>query len=279
MLRVLGRCAVLAVLPAAALAADPGPAGQPLWELGIGVAGLRLPDYRGADEGRGYLLPLPYVVYRGTWFKADRDGARAVLLDTSRVDVDLSLAASAPARSEDNAARRGMPDLKGLGEIGPNVNLRLAGTLAEDGWKLDLRLPLRAAFTLERSPRFVGHTFSPNLNLDIARVAGGWNVGLLTGPVFGDGKYHSHFYGVGAQHATADRPAYQARGGYGGWQALVGVSRRFGDTWVGAFARYDCLDGAVFDDSPLMRRKSALAFGIGVSWVFATSSERVAGSD
>ena len=288
--RSLRRVALLAALPASAWAAgvtaagpeldaDPAPGGtRPLWELGVGAAALRLPDYRGADQGRNYLLPLPYVVYRGTWFRADRDGARAILLDSARVKMDLSLAASAPARSEHNTARRGMRDLKGLAEIGPNLNLELARSVP-GRWKLDLRLPLRAAFTLERSPRFVGTTFSPNLNLDLAGVAGGWNVGLLTGPVFGDNRYHRHFYGVDAADAIVGRPAYTARGGYGGWQALASTSRRFGNTWVGAFVRYDRLDGAAFDDSPLMRRKSALAFGLGVSWILATSSERVSGRD
>nr|WP_200930635.1 MipA/OmpV family protein [Pseudorhodoferax sp. Leaf274] len=278
-----------AALPAAVLAAEPigaGPgvddglaAGQrPLWELGLGAAALRLPDYRGADQGRNYVLPLPYIVYRGDWLRADRDGARAVLLDTPRVKFDLSLAASAPARSKDNAARRGMRDLKALAEIGPNLNLALARS-AQDRWKLDLRLPLRAAFTLEKSPRFAGTTFSPHLNLDLANAAGGWNVGMLTGPVFGDRRNHAYFYGVGAGDATASRPAYEARGGYGGWQALASTSRRFGNTWVGAFVRYDRLDGAAFDDSPLMRRKSALSAGLGVSWILATSSERVAAKD
>jgi outer membrane protein len=288
--RGLQRGVALAALPAAALAAGPVEAGpdvdarlapatsRPLWELGVGVAGLRLPDYRGADQSRAYVLPLPYIVYRGTWFKADRDGARAVLLDSERVELDLSLAASAPSRSRNNEARRGMRDLKGLAEIGPNLNLELARS-QPGRWKLDLRLPLRAAFTLERSPRFVGGTFSPHLNLDLAGVGGAWNVGLLTGPVFGDRRYHRYFYGVGAADATATRPAYTAAGGYGGWQAVAATSRRFGNTWVGAFVRYDRLDGARFDDSPLVRRKSALAFGLGVSWILATSSERVAARD
>ena len=49
--------ALLAAL--CALAAAPAAAEEPpLWELGAGVAALALPDYRGADEGRGYLLPL-----------------------------------------------------------------------------------------------------------------------------------------------------------------------------------------------------------------------------
>ena len=251
---------------------------RPLWELGLGVAGLRLPDYRGSDQSRNYVLPLPYVVYRGTWLKADRDGARALLFDTQRVKVDVSVAASTPSHSRDNTARAGMPDLSGTVELGPNLNVTLASS-AKERWKLDLRLPLRAAATLERSPKFVGTTFSPNLNLDVAALGGGWNLGLLAGPVFADRKYHAYYYGVDAAYATADRPAYQAHGGYAGWRALAATSRRFGNTWVGAFLRYDDLHGAAFDDSPLVRRSSALTFGFGVSWILATSSELVTASD
>jgi outer membrane protein len=250
---------------------------RPLWELGLGVAGLRLPDYRGSDQSRSYLLPLPYIVYRGTWLKADRDGARALLFDSQRVKVDVSVAASTPTRNG-NRARQGMPNLDGIGEIGPNLNVTLAKSSA-DHWKLDLRLPVRAAVSLTRSPDFVGTTFSPNLNLDVSGLGGGWNLGLLTGPVFADRKYHEYFYGVDPAYATAQRPAYRAHGGYGGWQALAATSRRFGNMWVGGFVRYDDLHGATFDDSPLVRRSSAVTLGFGVSWILATSSELVAGSD
>jgi MipA family protein len=281
---------LIALVCSTAMAAEPVEAGpdvdaglnpgskRPLWELGLGVAGLRLPDYRGSDQSRSYLLPLPYIVYRGTWLKADRDGARALLFDSQRVKVDVSVAASTPSRSKDNTARQGMPNLDGIGEIGPNLNITLAKSTASR-WKLDLRLPLRAAVSLTRSPDFVGTTFSPNLNLDIAGVGGGWNLGLLTGPVFADRKYHEYFYGVDPAYATAQRPAYQAHGGYGGWQALAATSRRFGNMWVGGFVRYDSLRGATFEDSPLVRRSSALTLGFGVSWILATSSELVAGSD
>lgn len=251
---------------------------KPLWELGLGVAGLRLPDYRGSDQYRGYLVPLPYIVYRGTWLKADRDGARALLVDTQRVKVDVSVAASTPTRSSDNTAREGMPNLPAVGEVGPNLNYTIAGSV-ENHWRLDVRLPLRAAFTLQRSPKFIGTTFSPHLNLDLGGVAGGWSVGMLTGPLFADRKYHEHFYGVDAAYATPERPAYQAHGGYAGWQALAATTRRFGNTWVGGFVRYDTLRGAAFEDSPLVRRNSALTFGFGVSWILATSSELVSASD
>jgi outer membrane protein len=251
---------------------------RPLWELGLGVAGLRLPDYPGSDQSRYYLLPLPYIVYRGTWLKADRDGARALLFDSQRIKVDVSVAASTPTRSNGNEAREGMPNLAGTFELGPNLNLTLAAS-RQARWKLDLRLPLRAAVTIERSPTFVGTTFSPNLNLDIAGIGGGWNLGMLTGPVFADHKFHRHYYGVDAADATPDRPAYRAQGGYAGWRALAATSRRFGNAWVGAFVRYDNLRGAAFEASPLLRRTSAVTFGVGASWILATSSELVAGTD
>ena len=276
----------LGALSAAAQAAGPeitndapseaGGKQRPLWELGLGVAGLRLPDYRGSDQYRAYALPLPYVVYRGKWLKADREGARALLVDVDRVKVDISVAASVPTRSRDNVAREGMPDLPATGEIGPNVNITLYRSA---GSKLDLRLPLRGAITFESSPKLIGATFSPNLNLDLTDVAGGWNLGLLAGPLFGNRKYHEHFYGVDPIYATTSRPAYRASGGYAGWQALAATSRRFGNTWVGAFVRYDSLAGAVFEDSPLVRSKHAVTAGIGISWVFARSSELVTTTD
>jgi len=269
------RAADEAVPPLGGVAERRAPA--PLWELGLGAAALSLPDYRGSDQSRTYLLPLPYVVYRGDWLRADRDGARALLIQTERVKVDVSLAASVPTRSRDNAARAGMPNLPGTVEIGPNLNLGLFES-AGRGARLDLRLPVRAAISIERSPDVIGTTFSPNLNLDL-RGLGGWNVGLLGGPLFGDRRYHAHFYGVDPAYATPQRPAYQARGGYSGWQALTAISRRSGKLWIGAFVRYDSLRGAVIADSPLVRRDHEVTAGIGVSWVFATSGQLVSTDD
>ena len=248
---------------------------RPLWELGIGMASLRLPDYRGSDQSSTLWLPLPYGVYRGKWLRADREGARAVLFDAQSVEVDLSVAASPPTRSKDNAARAGMPDLKPAIEFGPNVNLTLVRS-SDRKLKLDLRLPLRAAFTVQSSPKAIGITFAPNLNLDLVEVGGGWNIGLLSGPVFADQRYHDRVYGVDAAFATPQRSAYRAGGGYSGWQNLASLSRRFNGIWVGAFLRHDSLRGAAFSDSPLLRRDNAVTLGFGVSWVLSTSSELVA---
>lgn len=249
---------------------------RPLWELGAGVAALRFPDYRGSDESGAYLLPLPYVVYRGKFLKADREGARAVLVDVERFEVEMSVSASVPTRSRSNAARNGMPDLPPSFEVGPKLNVSLWRAPDRD-MKLELRMPLRAVVTVESSPHSVGTTFEPSLNWDLVR--NGWNIGLQGGPLFGDRRRHAHVYGVDSAFATPQRPAYRAGGGYAGWQALASTSRRFKGTWVGAFLRYDSLRGAVFADSPLVRRDHAFTMGVGVAWVFASSSVLVETDD
>src|SRR5881394_3987190 len=93
----------------------------PLWEAGLGAYALRLPDYRGSDQSRGYLVPLPYLRYRGEVLRMDdRNGvASLLLLEKAGASLDLSLNASQPASSEQNDARRGMPDLLPTVEIGP----------------------------------------------------------------------------------------------------------------------------------------------------------------
>jgi outer membrane scaffolding protein for murein synthesis (MipA/OmpV family) len=262
------------VLVAIALAAAPASADQPLWELGLGAGWLQLPHYRGSDQSHDWLLPVPFAVYRGKIFRATREGARAVLLDGERFDFDISLAASAPTRSSDNLARRGMPNLAATLEVGPNFNFTLArGAI----WKLDLRLPVRAVYTLQSKPQSVGWTVSPVLNLDA--VLHGWDVGVQAGPLFGSRRYHGYYYDVDAAHASAARPAYRAAGGAAGWRFTTGASRRFGALWLGVFVRADSLSGATFATSPLVRQREHLAYGLAMSWVFKTSDERVADTD
>ncbi|MGZ8449709.1 MAG: MipA/OmpV family protein, partial [Candidatus Deferrimicrobiaceae bacterium] len=97
----------------------------PQWELGAGVAGLTLSDYRGSDEVRSYLLPVPYIIYRLEWIKVDRTGIQSILLNWERAEVNLSLSATPPVRSKDNRAREGMSNLKPMVEFGPSLDIHL----------------------------------------------------------------------------------------------------------------------------------------------------------
>jgi len=252
----------------------------PLWEAGLGVGGLSFPDYRGADRRQTYVVPVPYIVYRGEFLKADRNGVRGIFFNSDRVDLNVSVNASAPVDSSDNPTRAGMPDLKPTLEVGPSLDVNLWRS-AQHRMKLDFRLPARAAFTVESNPKFIGWLVTPRVNLDIADVAGlqGWNLGVLAGPIYGDRKQHSYFYSVAPEFATAERPAYEAHRGYAGMQFLAAVSKRFPSFWLGGFVRYDTLSGATFEDSPLVKRKNYLAGGFAVSWIFAESSRRVSAAE
>lgn len=271
--RRLPRRALLLALAATPLATHA--AGElPLWELGLGVAGLSLPHYRGADKSSRWLLPVPYAVYRGEVLRANRDGVKALLFDSDRADLDFSLSATAPSRSSDEPARAGMPDLKGTLEFGPNLNLRVA---RGPGWRVELRLPVRAAFTLEASPRSIGWATTPNLNLDHA--VGDWKLGAQVGMLWGDRRLHGYFYDVTPAQATAARSAYRAESGRAGWQTTLAVSRQSGDRWFGAFLRSDSLAGSRLADSPLVSRSNNLSFGVAMSWVLWRSERLVPDRD
>lgn len=263
---------VLCALLAAPAAADE----LPLWELGAGIGALALPDYRGSDQGRGYVLPVPYVVYRGDFLKADRRGIRGELFDSERVDLNVSVSASLPVDSSRNAARAGMPDLQPSVELGPSLEFTLWRS-REGRELLELRLPARAAFTIESSPHAIGWIATPNLNLDLRGrgALAGWNFGLLAGPIYGSRRLHEYFYSVAPEFATPARPAYAAPGGYAGLQFLAAASRRFNGFWVGAFIRADTLRGAAFEASPLVKRDTYFAAGAAIAWVLGTSAERV----
>jgi MipA family protein len=249
---------------------------KPLWEAGVGVAALSFPDYRGSDASRLYALPVPYFVYRGELLKADRYGVRGVLFDSDALEIAASAGASLPVDSEKNEARRGMPNLKPTVELGPAVTMTLWRSDGGDK-RLKLRLPLRAAFTAQASPRYVGWLFSPRLNLDVANVGGlhGWNLGMYASPAYADRRFHSYFYGVEPEFAAPDRLAYRARRGYNGTEFLASLSKRFQKYWVGAFVRYDTLAGAAFEDSPLIRTRGYFAAGAAIAWVFGESAQRV----
>ncbi len=249
---------------------------KPLWELGVGMSGLSFPDYRGSDESRLYAIPFPYVVYRGTFLKADKDGVRGALFNSDRVELNVSVGASVPVKSDDNRAREGMPDLQPTVELGPALDLNLWRS-DDRRYKVDLRLPVRAAVTVMGGMNGAGWEFSPNLTLDITDVPGlgGWNLGLLAGPLYGSERSHDYFYSVAPRYATADRPAFDADAGYGGSQFLMSVSKRYSKYWLGAFVRWDSLNGAVFADSPLVRSENYFAAGVGIAWILRESSTLV----
>jgi MipA family protein len=266
--------AIAAALLAVCCAAAAHAKEVPLWEFGLGAGAIAFEDYRGSNTTHAYPLPVPYVVYNGKFLKADRDGARATLLNQNWLEINLSFNLTTPVRND--RERSGMPDLRSTVEIGPSFDFHLFRS-DNRRVKFDLRMPLRYAATVESSPRIIGWTFSPRFNVDLRDPFGlpGWNLGLLAGPLFADHRYHDYFYSVAPQFATLSRPEFQAKGGYAGTQTLAALSKRYPKFWVGAYMRYDTLAGAVFVDSPLVQRKSYWTAGFGFAWMIRKSSQVV----
>ena len=249
----------------------------PLWELGAGAAVVNFPDYRGSDERHTYALPIPYVIYRGETLRIDRQKVRGLLFESRIAELDMSASGSVPVDSDDNRARRGMPDLDPTLELGPSLNIFLHRD-PTGRTTLELRLPLRAIIASDfKHTTYEGLLFNPHLNLNLRNVfpGPGWNLGMQAGPVFATRKYHDYFYGVAPPFALPERPAYEARGGYSGMQSTIALSKRFQNYWFGAFVKADSLHGATFEDSPLVKKKYAISGGVAAAYVFMKSGRLV----
>jgi outer membrane protein len=246
---------------------------EPLWEVGAGVGGVTLPDYVGSSGRQSYGFPIPYLVYNGKLLQIDRNGLQGHLFKSPKWRLEFSGNLGAPVRSTDDGVRQGMPGLDPTFEIGPSVYYLLSET-REQQFTWSLRFPLRGVFSTDfKTTEQQGWTFAPYLNFHANNVGPGegWEFGAALGPVFGSERFHNYYYEVAPRYANANRPAYDARGGYSGMRLAMVVSKRFSKVWAGAYLRYDYIGGAVFEDSPLVEQRHALLLGGGISWIFSRS--------
>jgi MipA family protein len=247
---------------------------EPLWEYGLGIGAVTFQDYPGSDTTRVYPTPIAYLAYNGTFLRADRNGVRGLLLNQDWVELNVSASLSPPVRND--TARNGMPELRPTLGLGPAVDFHLLHG-NERKIKLDLDLPVRAAFTVAGSPQAIGWVFEPRLILRIKDTFGapGWHVDIGSGPMLADRRYNDYFYSVAPQYATAVRAAYSAPGGYSGTQFGITLTKRFPKLWFGTYLHYDALRGAAFTDSPLVRRDYDWSAGFGFAWILGKSKRLV----
>jgi len=236
-------------------------------ELGVGVAGLSIPHYRGSNQRQDFIAPLPYIRYEGKRLKVDREGGRFYLYKRDRFWLDLSAAIGLPISSNDNQARQGMPDLYPVLELGPRAVFDLYHN-SDDSLRIRAAFPLRMAIASDfHHTRNIGLVFSPYLQL---RYYTGWETALSMGPIYASESYHDYYYEVDPQYATPTRPAYNARAGYSGFRLTLTTSHQFHHRYIlGAFLRYDTLSGAVFADSPLVKQNDSVMVGLAFAWIIA----------
>ncbi|WP_035373174.1 MipA/OmpV family protein [Pseudoduganella violaceinigra] len=273
--RLWGGIALMVLaFPVSAQELEPAPnSALPLWEVGLFGGVASTPAYPGADDRSTRGLALPMVIYRGKVLRADRSGVSARLLNTERVDLDLGFALSLPARSNDVAARAGMPDLNSLLEFGPRLNVLLSEPSAPN--RVRLELPLRVPLELGNGFRRQGLVFEPRMVFETSSSNRQWQADATMGMVFGSSRLNQYFYEVAPQYANATRPAYQAEGGLMMTRFGVSLSRRLTADWrVFGFTRYDNYTHATNRDSPLFRKNAGMSLGFGFTWTGYRSQAR-----
>lgn len=272
----LAFCTPLLLGSAIAQESPASTAALPLWEAGVFAGGISTPAYPASSERNQRALVLPFLVYRGEVFRADRNGVGARMVHTERFDLDIGFAGSLPASSNDIQLRQGMPDLGTLIEFGPRAKIMLAEPAP--GQRATFELPLRAVLEFNGGVRQVGYALEPKLAYEW-RALGDWRLKSAVSLVIGDQQLNQYFYGVSGGYATASRPAYEAQAGLISTRLTVDGGRRLTpNVNLFAFARYDLHEGAANRASPLFAQNQGTSVGLGLTWTLGRSS-RMAGDN
>ncbi|MBU2987744.1 MipA/OmpV family protein [Saccharophagus degradans] len=236
-------------------------------ELGIGLGGQYIHDYRGSKETQIQFLPFPFVKYHGDFLKIDRKGVEGEIYASDRFEFNLSADLALNGDSHDNRLRAGMPELASAAQMGPSFNINITGKNFHTGWAA--RLPLRGVVAIDTSKvEYIGYNFAPKLTYQWPNFYGEWDAKADVGVIYASEKYHRYYYSVEDAFATVERPAYAATAGYSGAFVKVGAKARYGNIIYGTSIRYDNLEGVVFEDSPLMETTDHWVVSAGVAWVF-----------
>lgn len=253
----------------------------PLWEAGGGAVAAVVPAYPGSEDTNNFFIPFPTFFYRGDVIRADEEGGmRGRFLKGENYEINLSIGGSLPANSNDVNARRGMPDLKTMVEVGPGLLATLWKSKGITNYKLGLNIPLRAAFTVDFfEAKERGLVFNPLLYFITENLIGK-RVFTFTSisSVVASHKFQRVFYQVDPQFALSDRPAYATESGYLGTTVAQGFSKLlfgkvntfFGVTWQN-------LRGAANRNSPLFKKKDNFSAAVGFVWWFWESDAREKG--
>jgi outer membrane protein len=245
---------------------------QPLWEFGAGGGAFEGANYPSSSERNFIALLAPYLIYRGDVFRVGGgSGVRAVLIEKSDFELDLSFSGAFSADSEDNTARAGMPELDFLFEVGPQLVYRVKDFKFAQGGngRLKARLQTRAVFSTDfKRIDERGFVIEPTISYQQRGVffkETGLNVSLSF--TFATEKLHDYFYQVAPVFATNNRIQYDAKGGYLGAELSLGYSFPIAENIRGFLAGSAQIhQGSANQDSPLYEKDITYSFGIGFVW-------------
>ena len=246
---------------------------EPLWEIGVAAGYIDTPQYMGSDESYSLPLAIPYIIYRGDLLDIDREGARGWLFTGRRISLDLGFSFGLPV-DNDNKARRGMPDIRLTGQVGPRLNVDLTAPDAPTAYSL--HFPVR--YTFDTAGKGLGWVAEPSLKVERKHLGddGRWSARADVGFLYAGRRFNAYYYDVDAPYVTPQRPSYASDSGL--HSAFLHLSTEY--AWderltLGAFARYRTLSPGVIDDSPLVKDPDYVTVGVGFAWSLWESERRV----
>jgi MipA family protein len=250
---------------------------DPLWEVGLVSAAFSGPSYPAANDETTAAFLSPFVIYRGDVFSVGDEGAlRALAFANDTLELDLSLGASLPADSEDDADREGMPDLDFLFEIGPQL-IWHAGRNNFRNWQgiFDVKLRARSVISLVDFDTH-GFLFEPAFVYELKSKTKrhlSWQADVEL--LFGNDRLNRYFYEVADEYANGPRTRYEADAGFMGAEIGVGLSYPVNEKlrlFIGG--NVELYDGAANQDSPLFKQDVAYSGGMVLVYSFYESAAR-----
>ena len=250
----------------------------PEYEIGAGAIGLNTPDYPGSENNRFRVVPFPYYIYRGKYIRSDDEGTRARLLSSKRHETGVSLGFNFPVNSEDNLARKGMPNLDAVFAFGPRLLLRFLTDVPNH--RLNFTLAARAIFSSKFSFnnlfRAEGFDIEPRLAYWYRWQKSKTTVFSSCGVSFASQKANAFFYDVAPEFSTPTRNTYTSHAGLVESSVSIGLGQEITKKWfffTGTSWRN--LDNSSNLASPLLVSRNNYGVILGVVWTFYESENKV----
>ena len=233
------------------------------FKYGIGLSIISTPSYIGSNKQNTTVVPFPYIELRSKYINIDRDKIYNEFYNTDKTKIEFSIRGMLPSESEDTL-REGMEDLDAIIEIGPKLTYTL---FSKNAMKIDLEIPVRAAFSVDSSFDYQGFLGSFDLSYKNI-IFNDYNLSFTSGIGYSDKKINNYYYEVSSQYSNSSRSEYHSKSGYSGFHNALALTKTDEHFWYGGFIKHYYLDNAVFENSSLVETKNSLFYGLAFSYIF-----------
>ncbi len=252
---------------------------KPGFEFGLAGASVQVAAYPSSSVTSERYFLAPWFIYRSDKVQVKDGGINLIAYESDKLTIDLGLGGSLNADTSETPLRDGMPDIDYLLELGPRFDVRLIDKANSHGRN---RLNWTTAYRFALSTDFKRLDYrGPVLNTELSFRRSGLADNKLSlqasiGSTWVGNQLMDYFFSVAPEFETANRPRYNANGGFLGFDLSAGLQYKPVPT-VNTFLGIGVtsLSGSKNDDSPLFEEDINTRIIIGVSWKVYQSKRTV----